>query len=631
MKLGWLPREAEFRLLAPKATAAWLVERPHPDGTEQRLTAMHPAGQGVWRVVEPDPWPYYRFRVEQADGLFEFADPRAQSVARQWRVGQPAWAVAQQSQFDWRGDEQPGVALAHAVILELHVRDFTVHPSARNPLAGTFAGLAVDAPGVAGLASLRDLGVNVVELLPVASWPVLEQRRNRSTTGVNHWGYMPSFLFAATERYSQRGAQAQPDSWPCVDADGTWHDPGDELRALVKALHRAGIAVVLDVVFNHVSIHDEQPLLRLDPGTWFHRHADGSLRSHSGCGNDLDTRDPAMRQLVVDAAVHWLESYHLDGLRLDLAELLDDDTLRALRQACLLARPGALLTAEPWSLGGYRPHQLAHLGYAVWDDQFRNLWKGRHPRHGRGALFAAWQSAAGRRDAALTWAGSSQEEGGPFASANLAVSYLEAHDDHTLGDFIRLAQEVVLPAKREVLAPVDGEALRLHKLAALVLASTRGPIMLAQGQEWGRSKVVAGRLHHASAAGRLDGNSWHRDDATNHLDWNERVRNTDLVAWYRRALTFRREWLLPAWSSGVRPQFVAGTEPHALGFHLTTPRGQAAVLVNPDGRATWFDLPGGPWWLHLGADEGHIVPTAAGVSVKLAPQGACVLVSALAI
>ncbi len=636
--LGWSSKEHAFRVLAPKADRAWLIERRHPeDAASERVTEMtafvHPHGLG-FEVREPQPMTYYRYRISQHGAHFDIADPRSVAVARQFAPGHPTWSVTQVSAFLWQGDVRPAIAVHEAIILEVHVRDFTVHSSSGVRHPGTYLGLAESRPGApGGLSALRDLGVDCVELLPVTAFPLLEPAPTDggyvNPTGKNHWGYMPSFFFAPTERYSLRGAQPQPGAWIGVDDDGTFYDPGDELREMIRLLHRDGIAVVLDLVLNHVSMHDDNPLLRLDPGTWFARE-NGQLRSHSGCGNDVDTRDPAMAALVVDAAVHWMRAYHVDGLRLDLAAILDDVTLQELRNATRAEYPRAILISEPWSLAGYRPADLARMGHTVWNDQFRNGIKGQNPHNDCGFIFGAGSGRLSRRDVGALLAGSPRRLGGLFDDASLSLNYLESHDDLTLGDFVRLALGEVHEGekvRRDAVAEIRGRALQVHKLAAVALLMSRGAVMMAQGQEWGRAKVQ----HHRGQPGVLDGNSYNRDDATNHLDWRERRVNADLVDHYRRLIQLRKSWLLPALLAGKQMRMLSGSAQWSVGYQIDTPRGPMAVLLNGmASEVSWFDVPGGPWWLLVGADNGLIVPTQTGVSVQVNATSAVVLYATVA-
>ena len=151
--------------------------------------------------------------------------------------------------------------------------------------------------------------------------------------------------------------------------------------------------------------------------------------------------------------------------------------------------------------------------------------------------------------------------------------------------------------------------------------------MLAQGQEWARAKVQdLNQPGHHTQPGWLDGNSYNRDDTTNHLDWRERRVNADLVDHYRRLIALRKAWLIPALLAGQPMRLLWGSAPWSVGYQIHTPRGPLAVLLNGlASEISWFDVPGGPWWLLLGADDANVVPTVTGVAVQVQPTSAVVL------
>ncbi len=629
MQLGWLWQQGTFRLLAPLAQAVSLVERKHPEQPLERITVGQSNGHGIWEIAQPEPWRYYRFRVQQAGQTFDVSDPWSTAAARQFVIGHPTWSVAQQSEFAWQEDARPAISLGDAVIVELHIRDFTAHPSAGVANPGTYLGLAQDRdvqghPAAGGLAALRDLGVNAVELLPVTAFPWLEQMAGeKHPTGQNHWGYMPSLLLCPSERYALAAQGAEPGAWIGVAQDGTFADPGDELREMIRRLHSNGIAVLLDVVFNHVSLHDDNPLLRLDPGTWFLRNPDATLRSHSGCGNDLNTAHPAMRALVLASVHHWVESYHVDGFRLDLADILDDGTLAAIEQTAKAVYSKAIVVSEPWSMAGYRPVQIAELGHGVWNDRFRNGIKGSHPNHGPGVALGTLPG--GRGEWRILMGGSARRIGGWLPDAELSVNYLESHDDHTSGDFVRLALHRPLPDTREALAQLLQSERIVLQFAASCLLLSRGAVMIAQGQSWGRAKVIAGPAG-SGAKGWLDGNSWCRDDETNHLDWRQAAAEPALHGHYRRLIALRKQWLVPAFAEGTPQRWLAGSTDTSLGYLLATQRADLAVLFHAAQHGVaWFDLHSGPWHWLLTVPGADLVPTQTGVAVAVPACSAVIL------
>lgn len=613
--MGWCPDVPALRLVAPGATWVDVICRDHPAGQQQQTLPMTRvvAGERIyWEYCGLLPLPYYRFLVHRPHGTLEIADPWSTAVVRQKLPGHPAWSFARRhGDLDDEPPEPPVVLDPEdAVIIELHVGDQTGHPSAGAQVPGTYEALSERGRGRrAAIDQLLDLGANAVELLPVTSWPVIEGET------VNHWGYMPSFLCAPSERYMPGWEEAPAGSWPGVDSRGWFRDPGRALRRLVRGLHDNGVAVILDLVYNHVSAHDGNPLLLLDPGDWFHREPDGQRRSASGCGNDLNTAHPEMRALVLHSFRHWLVDYHVDGVRLDLAELIDDETLRRMIEIAAEVRPGALMIAEPWSLMGHRPAEIAAMGYTVWNDRCRNAIKGRDPLHDRG--FATGEPSgdprALRREIEIVLGGCAAAAGGHLPAAARSLNYIESHDDGTFGDFVRLAIGEVVPGEpvlRSEAALVRGRALRVHRLAAALLLSCRGPVMLAQGQCWGRAKVAPelGADH-----GPLCANTYDRPDSTNLIDWGERDRNAELVQWYRQLIAWRRHHLMPAFRAGATQHFLHADRDLCVGYTVTASSAQWAVLFNAERvHPANFEVEGQGWTVHLGSAT--VTPREAGRS-----------------
>ena len=230
--------------------------------------------------------------------------------------------------YDWEGDTRPHVAPEDLILYEMHVRDMTAHPAngIEAPLAGTYAAISENlSHGV--LDHLRTLGVNAVELLPCQQFAWMEPPYlQRVGDGIyndwnpyerNHWGYMTSYFFAPEPRYSVN-ADLTPGHWNTAA-------PGHitEFKDMVKSLHREGFAVIMDVVYNHTSQYDYQPLKYIDKRYYFQTTPAGDFSYSSGCGNDLDSRMPMTRRLIVDSVLHWLEEYHVDGFRFDLASIID--------------------------------------------------------------------------------------------------------------------------------------------------------------------------------------------------------------------------------------------------------------------------------------------------------------------
>jgi glycogen operon protein len=271
--------------------------------------------------------------------------------------------VIDSESYDWEGDSPLRTPGSRTIIYELHVRGFTQHPSSglNGELRGTYAGLIQKIP------YLQNLGITAVELLPVFQFDPQD-----SPDGlVNYWGYAPVSFFAPHAAYSSR-----------QDATG----PVDEFRDMVKALHRAGIEVILDVVYNHTAEGDHRgPTLcfrGFDNLNYYLLEGDPSrYANYSGCGNTLNANNPIVRRMISDSVRYWVSHMHVDGLRFDLASSLTRDSLGN----CLATPPvlwdvetepelaGTKLIAEAWDAAGlYQVGSFIGDTWQEWNGRFRD-------------------------------------------------------------------------------------------------------------------------------------------------------------------------------------------------------------------------------------------------------------------
>jgi len=344
-------------------------------------------------------------------------------------------SVVVQSTFDWGGDTPPGHTLADSVIYELHVKGFTVgHPDVPTPDQGTYAGLAH--PAV--ITYLKDLGVTAVELLPVHQSLTNGVLAGRGLS--NYWGYDTIGFFALHGAYSSARRAGGP--------------PGseiDEFKAMVSALHDAGIEVLLDVVFNHTAEGDEQgPTLcfRGIDNAAYYQLVPGALQSYdnlTGCGNTISAASPPVRRLMMDSLRYWVSEMHVDGFRFDLGAVLGSDDpgspadadpgwdrnaafFDLVLQDPTLAR--SKLIAEPWTAAGNEQGQFPPR-WSEWNGQYRDtmrdFWRDQvsSPR---------WVGArlAGSPDMYASAAARYSLRRQPTASVN----FITCHDGFTLGDLV---------------------------------------------------------------------------------------------------------------------------------------------------------------------------------------------------
>ncbi len=466
--------------------------------------------------------------------------------------------VVVRHEFDWEGDVRPGRSRSEALIYEAHVRNQTMlHPQVPEELRGTYAGLAHPA----SVEHLTALGVTAVELLPVHAFTHEPHLVRRGL--VNHWGYntigfnAPHAAFAAAR-----------------DPQGVV----DEVKGMVKLLHRAGIEVVLDVVYNHTAEQGrEGPTLSwrgLDQRAYYRLDERGRDIDVTGCGNTLDLRHPVVCRMVLDSLRHWVQEYHVDGFRFDLAVALgrgrgddfdpDHPFLVALRTDPVLSR--VTLIAEPWDLGlhGWRTGQFPPP-FMEWNDRFRDtvrrFWvlDGRTQAHGH--------PGHGPQDLATRLAGSRDLFGHRDRGPTASVNFVTAHDGFTLADLVAYDTKhndangegnldgsdgngswnhgAEGPTDDEQVTAARGRTVR-GVLGTLLLSS--GVPMLTAGDEMGRTQGG-------------NNNPYCQDNATTWLDWDLEPWQADLLSTTRRLVAARRA--LPVlrrrtWSVG-RPVDEQGT------------------------------------------------------------------------
>jgi isoamylase len=423
-----------------------------------------------------------------------------------------AWGVPKgiviDDAFDWGGERRPNTALHDSVIYELHVKGFTArHPDLPAELRGTYAGLA--APPV--IAYLKDLGITAVELLPVHAF--FDDRHLLQQGLHNYWGYNTIGFFAPTARYSSSG-----------DTGGQV----TEFKAMVKALHAAGLEVILDVVYNHTAEGNQfGPTLSfrgLDNASYYRLVPDKPrfYMDYTGTGNTLNAVHPQVLQLIMDSLRYWVTEMHVDGFRFDLASALarefhDVDRLGSffdvIHQDPVLSR--VKLIGEPWDVGegGYQVGNFPPL-WSEWNDKFRDAVRG----FWKGADVAIAELAYRLTGSSDLYEGSGRR---PYASIN----FVTAHDGFTLQDLVsydkkhneangeknRDGSDHNLSWNHGVEGPTDDptivaarEQTKRNLIATLLL--TQGVPMLSHGDELSRTQ-------------NGNNNVYAQDNETSWVDW----------------------------------------------------------------------------------------------------------------
>lgn len=607
-----------FAIYAPRALSVTLVLFDRPEDEAGFEIELQQEKDGVWsHTVHRDllGW-YYGYKVDNPKNPtakeLVIPDPysRALTSRNHWRY--PAKTVIIDTSFDWSDDTfTPPESPAEWIIYEAHLKDLTAHPSSGVKAPGTYLG-AVEHAKPGGLSHLSTLGVNAIEFLPLHAFgyfePPYDAEETEQEIGIrntwnryarNHWGYMTRGFFAPEPLYGSDASSA-PDLW--VGRDGR---AVTELKSMIKELHKHGIAVIIDVVYNHTSNYDHNPLRIVDAEYYYHLEWDGSFRSHSGCGNDFRTESPMARRLIIDSVMMWLQEYNVDGFRFDLAAMIDWETCVQITRRVKEVKPAALLIAEPWGGSAYSPEQFSAIGWSCWNDKFRNSIKGENPFTAPGFTLGAWFGGDSQKNVRSCLCGSTKESGGIFRSHTHSVNYVEAHDGFTLGDFLRLATRETDPA-----VPVETDSIRLSeqqmrvaKLTALCLMVSQGVVMIHQGQEYGRSKKIAPNACNDPLTGTFDENSYNKDNETNWINYRHIADNAELFEYYRGLVQLRKS-TPNIFGNAKRSQifFLETGDPFLVGFTIEEVRNKKThrwfVALNAERfAAKKITLPKGRWEL----------------------------------
>ena len=544
--------QTTFKIHAPRSTEVYLVIFKKPEDELGKEYPMVKNDFGDWTITRSDVdfGALYGYRLSGPvnDPNIIIADPYSKATVTNNSHQHIAKSLIINEDYDWNGDQWVSIAPEDLIIYEMHIRDMTAHHSSEAYQKGTYLGLT-DETQRGGIPHLIEMGINAVQIMPLQDFANVEvpfQDKTQSINNdwnpyaINHWGYMTSFFFAPESYYATDGTN-KPLSWNGTDGRAV-----HELKDMVKAFHNKNITVIMDVVYNHVSQYDYNPLKYIDRDLYFRFDEKGNWSAKSGCGNDCKTESPVMRNLILESLKYWMTEYHVDGFRFDLGQLIDANTRDLIISELRTINPNVIILAEPWG-GGYDPAGFSDQGWASFNDQFRDGLKGSvFDIKDKGFLFGKLRKGDDQKFLRRLATGSLREHGGQYISSDHSVNYLESHDDLTFGDRLRITGG--FNEKHEIIndpishAKVDGDLLAMNKLGALYLFTSQGIVFMHQGQEWARSKVIANTDAPDEFEGQIDHNSYEKDNETNWLNWNEKGLNSNLVDYYKGLIQLRKKY-----------------------------------------------------------------------------------------
>lgn len=439
-----------------------------------------------------------------------------------------------QEDYDWDSDRQLEIPMEDLIIYEMHVRGFTQHPSSNVNYPGTFNGIYEKIP------YLKELGINCIELMPIAEFDEYQNsfiNPFSSEPLTNYWGYNPINFFSPKAGYAACGKTA----------DGTM--VVDEFKTLIKALHKNGIEVILDVVFNHTGEGNEYgPTISfrgIDNSTYYMLTPQGGYYNFSGTGNTLNCNNPIVRNMLLDCLHYWVAEYHIDGFRFDLASILGRDSyghpmsnpplLETLSFDPILAK--CKLIAESWDAGGlYQVGSFpAYARWAEWNGQFRDIIR----QFVKGDLCPiTWL------DDCLQGSPNLYQQYGQAASIN----FITCHDGFTLWDLVSYNQkhnEANGENNQDGVnnndswncgheGPINDpsiNALRKRQIKNFIaiLMVSRGIPMILMGDEMGRTQ-------------RGNNNAYCQDNEISWLNWDLLKTNSEIFRFFKYCISLRKAY-----------------------------------------------------------------------------------------
>ena len=617
-EVTYTPQATTFKLFAP-SEARRVQLRLYKDGDSQKAmktVKLQKTGQDLWTATVKGDLKdrFYTFDMGRGEcpGVF------AKAVGVNGRKG----CILDLKDTDpegWTEDRRPVTkSPADLVIYEMHHRDFSI---ARKDAAHPGKFLALTEPWA--ISHLKELGVNAIHILPSYDYGSVDE--TRLSDNKYNWGYDPVNYNVPEGGYSTDPYQ------PAVRIR--------EFKQMVKALHDAGIRVILDVVYNHTYDIEHSNFQRTYPDYFYRKTADGQYSNGSGCGNETASDKPMMRQFMLESVKYWINEYHIDGFRFDLMGVHDIETMNQIRQMVDSIDPTIFIYGEGWSAGAcaYPQEQLgmkANIykmpGIAAFSDEIRDALRGPFSddtvtgwiggKDETESIKFGIAGAIAHPQVDMTKVNYSQK---PWAlEPTQMISYVSCHDDMCLTDRLRAS----IPGITEE------ELIRLDLLAQTAVFTSQGVPFMLSGEELLRDKKG---VH----------NSFESPDSINHLDWNNLQRYPQVFQYYKNLIQLRKHH--PAFRLGnadlirkhleflpvKRPTARRIDQPeHVIAFRLKNYAGRddwrdIIVILNASREAQDLAIPKGNYTVVCrdGLIDEQGLGTIVGSKLTVSPQSALIL------
>lgn len=586
------PEETRFRIWSPKAEE--VLVRIYDQGHEGRQLGIYSMQQdvsGTWILTLRGNYlnRYYTIQA-RLNGIWnkEVPDPYARAVGVNGNRGMIVDLPATNPP-GWDETPRPPLAgFADMVIWEIHLRDFSIHPSSGSSFPGKYlafteTGTRCPLGSKTGIDHLKELGITHVHLLPVYDFYTVDETRLDEPQF--NWGYDPKNYNVPDGSYSTDPFHG--------------HVRINEFKQMVQALHQNGIRVIMDVVYNHMYDARSSSFEQLVPGYFFRMLPDGSYSNGSGCGNETASERDMMRKFMIESIKYWATEYRIDGFRFDLMGLHDIETMNLISQTLHEIDPTIFIYGEGWTAGdsplplqrrAVKAHAKKLNNIAVFSDDIRDAIRG-HWNELQDPGFMAGHHGleesirfgvvASTQHPQINYARVNYSDA-PYASSPLqTITYVTCHDNPCLWDKIEYTCQNC----------TEEEKLDIQKLANAIVLTSQGVPLLHAGEELVRTKYG----HH---------NTYNMPDSINQLVWTNKTRYREVFDYYRDLISLRRNH--PAFrmpdAHMVRQHlnFQHINRPGVVGFQISgnannDPWKDILVYYNGNPEEVSVSLPHGEW------------------------------------
>ncbi|WP_317311859.1 type I pullulanase [Clostridium thermobutyricum] len=526
--LGAIYRKEEtmFRLWTPvaKEVKVKIYEKEGKNNFkflfEKKLSDLNGIFEGI--ILGDLSGKYYRYVVNINDKIQEVVDPYSKAVSINGIYGMII-DLEKTNPEGWTNDIKPELkSPVDSIIYETHVRDFTIDINSGVKNKGKFIGLIEENTKYkdvsTGLEHLKELGITHLHLLPVFDYKTVDEEKE---SGEYNWGYDPLNYNSLEGSYSLNPYNGE--------------ERIKEFKEMILNLHKSGIRVVMDVVYNHVFQVENSNFEKIIPMYYFREKYDGSFSNGSGCGNETASERSMVKKFILDSILYYTEEYHIDGFRFDLMGLHDIDMMKEIRLELDKIDKSIIIYGEGW-VGGESAldynnrsikdniYKFGQMQIAAFNDDIRDAVKGNvFDENNRGfasggigyceKLKSGIVASTRHNEVYYKWWANE-----PYQTIN----YSSSHDNYTLWDKLQKSLNYVS----------EDEKIKINKLIATIILTSQGIPFIHSGEEFLRTKI--------SPDGQLIENSYNSGDNVNKLDWNRKIKYKDVFEYYKKLINLRK-------------------------------------------------------------------------------------------